>query len=227
MNQLIFFTYILFLSLAAVAANKLSKSCLIAFISLQAILANLFVTKQIMLFGLHATASDSLFVGSVLSLNLLQEYYGASEAKKAINISFFCMIVYAIISLFHVAYIPSDLDTSQLAFNALLLPMPRIVIASLFTYYFIQNIEYRLYAWLQIKLDNAPFILRNYLSIGFTQLLDTVIFSFLGLYGLTPEFSSLKVIGEIIIISYIIKIITIFLSVFALTTFKNIFFRKK
>ena len=89
LNELIFLSYICVVSGASLIALALGKEALVALICVQAVLVNFFVTKQITLFGLTATASDALAVGATLALNLLQEYYQKPVARKAIWISFF------------------------------------------------------------------------------------------------------------------------------------------
>ena len=86
MNELVFFTSILAVSTFSLGVLSLGKEALVAFICLQGLLSNLFVTKQIMLFGLDVTSSDIFAVGTILSLNLLQEYYGPQIVKKAISL---------------------------------------------------------------------------------------------------------------------------------------------
>lgn len=209
MNELIFFGYIIAVTISSLIALKIGKEALIGLICVQAILVNLFVSKEIMLFGLTATASDALAVGTALSLNLTQEYFQKQAAQKAVLISFLCSLFYVIMTLFHLAYLPSATDASAIYFNALLQPMPRIVAASLIVYAIVQSIDCQLYGYACNILENRYFIFRNYGSLAITQLIDTILFSFLGLYGINEGFSSIKVIFEIIVISYLIKLITI------------------
>ena len=212
MNELILFTYCFVLIIANLIALRISKEALIALISAEVILVNLFVVKEITLFGFVATASDALAVGITLGLNLIQEYFGKESAQKAVNITLGCSIFYIILSQLHLAYSPAAIDTSSVHFDALLRTSPRIVIASVFVYYLVQNLDCHLYGYLSKKFENKHFLLRNYLSVSITQLLDTILFSFLGLWKLTAAFDSVFVIGQIIVISYIIKLIAIFLS---------------
>ncbi len=204
-NELIFLLYVFCIAVCSLMALYFSSETLIAFICLSAVLANLFVSKSITLFGLTATASDALAVGASLSLNLLQEYYGRSKAQQTVYISFFCLIVYTIVSYLHLTYVPSPVDTQQVHFYAILSFMPRITIASLISYFIVQNIDCRLYAKLSQKYM-PNFILKNYLCVGVTQLIDTVLFSFLALYGI------LENIGQIIIVSYSIKLAVLFIA---------------
>lgn len=224
MNELILLGYIVAVSSAALLALRLGKEGLIGLICVQAVLINLFVTKQITLFGLTATASDAMAVGITLNLNLLQEYYQKASALKAIWISIFCSLFYTVISLFHLAYSPASTDTSSALFHVLLAPMPRLVIASLIAYFIAQYTDTMLYGWLKKRFDDRFFIIRNYGSIAISQLLDTILFAFLGLYRLNESFSNLGTLFDIILVSYIIKVVVIIIAVpyvrFARTTFK-------
>ncbi len=212
-NELIFLGYILTVSTATLVALMLGKEYLMALISAMVILANLFVLKKITLFGFTATASDALAVGITLSLNLLQEYYKKAAAIKAIWIGFYCALFYAVMSILHLAYSPALGDVSGPFYQALLATAPRIVLASLATFLIVQFTDTQLYAFLNNLLKGRFFILRNYSTLALTQLLDTVLFSFLGLYGVTQSFSSISTILNIILVSFIIKLAVIIIAV--------------
>lgn len=223
-NELIFLTYIFLVSVANLYALALGKEALTSLICVQVVLVNFFVTKQITLFGLAATASDALAVGATLGLNLLQEYYQLPAARKAIWISFFCSLFYTAISFLHLAYTPAATDISSSAFNLLLAPMPRIILASLSVYVLVQYVDSALYAFFKKRFEGF-FILRNYGSLAISQFLDTVLFSFLGLYGINESFSSISTLFDIILVSYIIKLLVIILAVPFVRIAKSLFIK--
>lgn len=210
-NEIIFILYIAILGIINLAALRIGKEALIGFIVTQAILSNLFILKEITLFNLCATASDALAIGSILSLNLLQEYFGRNYAYKAIKISFLCLISYCIFSILHLLYIPAPNNIYQPYFSAILLQSPRIIISSGIVYVIVDTLDSFLYGFLKQKFNNKYLLLRNWITALTTQLLDTILFSFLGLYKATTELSNLNLILEIIITAYIIKVISIFL----------------
>ena len=119
MNELIFLFHLLCIGITTLIMLKIGIEALCAFLCVQAILANLFVIKQISLFGLNATASDVYIVGSVLTLNLIQEYYGKEKARMAIWISFGLLVFYTIVSQIHIGYIPSQTDFAQEWYTAI------------------------------------------------------------------------------------------------------------
>jgi queuosine precursor transporter len=206
MNEYIFIAHTIIIAAFALGSLALGRSALVAFVCICCIIANLFVVKQITLFGLTATCADAFTVGATIGLNLLQEYFGKEIAKKTIWINFFLLIFYALLSQIHLFYIPTIADTAQQHFLPLLSLMPRIVVASFTVYLFTQMADYYLYGILKKTFHDKYIIIRNYASIALCQLLDTVLFSFLGLYGIIED------IWQVIIISYIIKLISIIIA---------------
>lgn len=224
LNEIIFLIYILVISTNLLIALKISKEALISLICVQVILVNLFVVKEIRLFNLIATASDALSVGITLGLNLLQEYFSKKDAQKTVWISFLCSIFYSIVTKLHLLYKPDtqNFNISQ-CFNMILGSTPRIIIASLVVYLITQNLDCLIYNYLTNKVNKKYFILKNYGSAIITQFLDTVLFSFFGLYKINQNFNSVSIIVQIIIISYTIKLIVIFIATPFLALSKKLF----
>jgi len=207
MNELLFFAHIVIITLFTIVALKISKETLIATVAIFCILANLFVLKQIKLFGLRPTASDAFSVGAILGLNLLQEYFGKKIAKKAIWTCFFALVLYAVVSHIHLLYIPSICDISASHYNFILKSMPRIAIASILVTLLILHIDRIFYGFLKKKFNNKYFLARNLLSLFIIQLIDTVLFTVAGLYGIVSN------LWDIILVSFVVKVVTILVSV--------------
>lgn len=203
MNECVFLIQILMLVAFALVALKLGKEALTAWVCTQALIANLFVLKQITLFGLHVTASDAFAVGSLLGLNLLQEYHTPQDARKATTVCFFFMLFFALISQLHLLYEPSIYDESHAAFHTLLSPSPRLFIASLSVFFIVQQVDIRFFVYLKERWPRLSFATRTGIALVVSQFLDTFLFSFVGLYGMVAS------IGEIIFLSFLIKMIVV------------------
>jgi uncharacterized integral membrane protein (TIGR00697 family) len=203
MNELLFLIHSIFIAGIALAAAYLGKEALTAFVAISCILANLFVIKQITLFGMHVTATDAYIIGSVLAMNLLNEYFGKENAQKALWVAFSAAAFFAILAQVHLAYLPNRFDESHLLFVQIFNATPRIILASLFSYFASQRFESYFYTFLKEKLSGNYLIVRNYLSMSCSQLLDTILFSFLGLYGIVEN------VFDIILVSYVIKLTAI------------------
>jgi uncharacterized integral membrane protein (TIGR00697 family) len=205
-NELIFLAQSIFIALSLLAALRLGQEALIALICLQGVLSNLFVVKQINIFSLHATSADAFSVGMILGLNLLQEFYGHSIAKKTIWLNLGCLLFYTIISQIHLFYLPNSFDTMHIHFAPLLSLMPRITLASITVYLIVQFWDAWFYGKLKTKFSDLYFIRRTLAAASISQLIDTVLFSFLGLYGIIED------VWHVIIVSYLIKMVVILIT---------------
>lgn len=204
MNELIFFVQTLLIIGFALGAFRFGKEALVAWISIQALIANLFVLKQVTLFGLDVTASDAFMIGSLLGLNFLQEYFSQEEAAKATKICFFFMLFFILVSQLHLLYQPISADVAQSAFLTLLSPSPRLMIASIAVFFIVQQVDIRFFAFLKKTFTRTNFAVRAAIALVFSQFLDTVLFSLAGLYGIVES------LFDIMLMSFIIKLIVIF-----------------
>jgi len=194
------------------AAFRLGREALSALIAIEALLANFFVLKQITLFGMEVTPSDAFAIGSILSLNLLREYWGQDAAAKAARSSLLFLLFFAMMSQIHLLFQPSSHDTAQTAYLSLLLPSPRLFCASIATFFLVQRIDLKIFSALSRQIS---FAWRCSLSLVIVQLLDTLLFTLLGLWG------TVAAPFEIILVSTLTKLIAIFLLTPLVTHLKH------
>lgn len=218
MNEIVFILHIVLVLLFLGIAVRLGQGILMVYISLSAVLANLFVLKQMMLFGLQVTCSDGFAVGGILGLNLLQDLYGKEAARRSIRASIFTLIFFIAMSQIHLFYIPSILDQTHSSYALILSQAPRIVIASLIVYYVVQRIDVLFFAFLKPFIRNLG--TRLLVSLLVNQALDTILFSFVGLYGLVAS------LFDIIIVSYAVKCAIIVSSSYIAALFKRYVFKE-
>lgn len=204
MNEMIFITQTLVILVFALGALKLGKGALTAWVAIQALIANLFVLKQITLFGFDVTASDAYVIGSLLGLNFLQEHFGQKEAKQATWICFFFMSFFVVASQLHLLYESSPYDTVHSAFEQILSPAPRLLAASMGVFFIVQQIDIRFFSFLKNYFPSSSFALRVTITLVISQFLDTFLFSFAGLYGLVIS------VFDIILLSFAVKLLVIF-----------------
>lgn len=202
-NELLFFIQFFFSLFFLGATVKFSEAALVAFIALQAVLANLFIMKQIVLFGFTLTCSDLFFVGSMLGLSLLQEYFGKEAARRAGKISFLALLFFTLAAQITLWYQPAPEDLAQGAFKVIFSTTARIVFSSLAVYYLVQKLEILLFGFLRALFSGRFFALRVALSLLITQTIDTLLFSFSALYGvITPLF-------DVMVVSLCVKCLVI------------------
>ena len=202
-NELIFILHVVTAIGLTFAALRLGKEWLISFVAVQAIFANLFVFKQMQLFGLFVTCGDVYIVSAIFGLNLLQEFFGKEPVQRAIYLGVALSFSFIALSYLHLLYLPSSFDSMHEHYLAILGHTPRVVLASHVVSFCIQQLDCFLYGVLYSWCNGRYIVARNFISVSITQACDTILFSFLGLYGLVHS------IGDIMIMSFTIKIIVI------------------
>lgn len=203
MNEILFFAHVLVVLGFLLAAYRMGERALVALVVLLGVLANVFVVKQMGLFGWTVTCSDVFAVGGILGLNLLQESWGKESASRAIGISLLCQLFFVAMTQVHLLYVPSVSDGTQSAFVTILSSSPRIVLASISVYYVVQKLDVQIFGFLKRVFVEKFLPVRLILSLLLSQLIDTVLFSFLGLYGLVES------IFDVIFMSYLVKCVII------------------
>lgn len=214
MNELVMILQLIFFLFVGLLCVRHSYVAVSAFISLQIVLANIFVIKQIDLFGLCVTASDAYFISLAFTLNRTQEKYGQNLAIQCLHSSFMVLIIFMIATKLQTLYIVSDADYARESLALVFGSTTRIVLASLFSYWLSQRVDLNLYHY--FRRFNLSEYTASAVSVSCSQALDTIVFSFLGLYGLVAN------IWHIIIFSYSIKVAIVLISFVALASSFNL-----
>lgn len=158
-----------------------------AWVSLLSIIMNIFVLKQVVLFGFEVTAADVYAIGLFSCLNCAREFLGKEKTKKIIFVSWCNTLAFLLLTQLHLHLIPSSGDVSQKHYEALFAPSLRLVSASVITTMIVQFVDFKVFGWLKKRSQGRVFGLRSTFSVALSQSIDTVIFSFLGLYGLVAN----------------------------------------
>ncbi len=201
-NELIFILQIVAVVGAVIVARRLEKEALMALAVLLAVFANFFVLKQIDLLGWTVTCADAYVIGHLMCLNCLQQEYGKAWAKKTVQLSFGAMIIFAFLSQIHLLFIPSEVDVAHTHYQALLGIAPRLLIASLGSFYLVQRLDIYLFGRLK-QLPQITWKLRSIISLLISQGVDTLLFTLLGLYGVVDNWLA------IFWMSFVIKCVVI------------------
>jgi hypothetical protein len=173
-------------------------------IVLATILANIQVTKLVLLFGLEATLGNILYGTIFLATDVLNELFGKKEARKAVFIGFFVMIITVILMTVALQFNPHPEDFAQGALETIFGFMPRILLASLTAFIISQLIDVYVFDKIKQKLPDNKFLwIRNNLSTIFSQAVDTVIFVPIAFIGVV----STEVLFGIMLSTYLIKVL--------------------
>ena len=202
-NELLFFLKLLTGLSFTIFAFRMGKNWLFAIVPVYVVLANILVTKQIMLFGLAATGGNVLYGCTFLVTDLLSEHYGKEDARKAVFIGFFAAVIYLVMSQFITAFTPSADDFVHPSMVNLFALAPRIVAASMAAYLISQLHDIWAFHFWKKKTSGKYLWMRNNFSTWVSQLIDSCVFVTGAFLGVFPG----SVLVQIIITTYFLKII--------------------
>jgi len=203
MNELYWLVMLVLNFLLIMVALRLwGKTGLYIWVPISVILANIQVTKNVMLFGLEATLGNIVYATGFLATDILSELYGKRESAKAVAIGFFSLLSMTIIMQVALLFEPAVSDIAHPSLSLVFGLMPRIALGSLIAYV-ISNLHdiWAFDFWKRKKPGRNTLWLRNNLSTFVSQLIDTLVFTLIAFYGVYPS----SVLLQIMISTYLLK----------------------
>lgn len=189
------------------AYKQFGKLGLFIWIPIATILANIQVLISVQMFGLASTLGNVIYSSTFLATDILSENYSKKDAKKAVGIGFFSLIITTVLMNFILHYtIIQDAFSKEMYthVSSIFKAMPRLVLASLAAFFISQNHDVWAYQfWKRKYQDNKYLWLRNNASTIISQLLDTATFTIIAFWGVLPG----KTLWEIFITTIILKVI--------------------
>jgi hypothetical protein len=176
---------------------------LFAFISFSLVLCNIQVMKTVELFGLTTTLGNILYAGTFLATDMIGEFYGKKEAKRAVLLGFATLALATLYMQIALYFTPAEGDFAQEHLSNLFGFLPRIALGSTAAYLVSQWHDVWAFHYLKEKTKGRMLWLRNLLSTSVSQLLDSVVFVLIAFYGVFDG----PVLVEILITTYLMKLI--------------------
>ena len=149
--------------------------------------SNMLGSKIIEIFGLQMPSATIAYAITYLMTDVIGELYGKKEADNLVKTGFLCLIV-SILLIRLAIFLPSPNDVT--AFNQIFNSTTRIILGSLSGYAVSQTIDVFIFHKIKAFSSNFKFI-RNNVSTIISQFFDTLVFSFVGFYGIVPKISTL------------------------------------
>ncbi|WP_027179038.1 queuosine precursor transporter [Maridesulfovibrio bastinii] len=196
------------LSLVLIIYRLFGKTGLFGLIVFNLMLCNIQVLKTVELFGMTTTLGNVLYASVFLSTDLLSEFYGKEEAKKAVLLGFATLLMTVVYMHIALLFKPAPGDFVQSHLESIFSFLPRVAIGSLAAYLVSQFNDVYIFHALKEKYDGRHLWLRNNASTLLSQLLDSLIFCFIALWGLFPK----DVWIEIFITTYVMKVVVAILD---------------
>jgi len=210
-NELIFIiTVLIYLGSVLLLYKLFGKNGLYAFAVFATLLGNIAVCKNVDIFGVATTAGNVLYAATFLVTDILSEKYGKKDATKAVAYSVSIMVLWMLGTQLMLWFTPNENDYIQGSLSVVFGLVPRITIASLAGFICSQNLDVFLYHFIWSKTGNGrtKLWLRNNGSTLTSQLIDTVIFTFIAFWGVYPN----RVFLSILITTYLFKAVVALLD---------------
>jgi len=199
-NELLFLLQTLVSLAAVLAACRMGYGCVVGLIGALVVLMNLFVLKQMDLFGFSVTGGNVLYASIFLATDIISEHYGKRKAHQAVWLGFGVSIFFVAMTRFILLYQPNAYDAMQGPMEQLFGLVPRVVFASMLAYLLSQHLDVRLFESLGKWTGGRWLWLRNNCSTGVSQMVDTVVFTLVAFWGVLPDLLAM------ILFTYLIKI---------------------
>lgn len=180
------------------------KRGILGWVVMAAVVANIESVKCVDLFGLSTTLGTVIYSSSFLCTDILSEFYGQKEAKRAITQTFVFMLVSMLLFQLSLLFIPNAKDFANDSLHTVFYLVPRITIASITTYYISNRLDIYLYQWIKRKSDHLW--MRNNGATIISQTADTLLFTF-GAFAGVYDFQTLI---EIMLTTFVIKVFVAF-----------------
>jgi len=191
------------LSMVLLMYRLFGKSGLYAVVVMSSIICNIQVIKLVDLFGMTATLGNIVYASNFFATDILSEYYGKREARKAVWLGFSMLIVATLWMQIALLFKPSPDDFSQEHLEAIFSLMPRITFASLTAYILAQLHDVWAFHFWKEKTRGKHLWLRNNASTMVSQLIDSAIFTTLAFAGSVDP----QTFWSILVTTYLFKLI--------------------
>lgn len=205
MNETLFFIAIIVNFLGVTLAYKLfSKTGIYAWIALATVIANIEVVKCVDIFGLPLTLGNVTYGSIFLATDILNEKYGREKAQKGVFLGFFSLLVLTLFTQIDLLYIPSSNDFAQGAMQTIFALTPRICLGSMLAYLVSNTMDVFLYKKIRDILPSDKFLwVRNNAATMTSQLVDTILFTFIAFFGVFP----FSIVLKLCFTTYVLKLI--------------------
>ncbi len=207
-NNLLWFIFALVtLSLAVLVIRVFGRPGLYALVVAAVIVANIQVTKTVVLFGLTATLGNVLYGTVFLSTDVLSELYGKREARRCVWIGFTAMALTVVWMQFALWFVPGPEDFAHDSLSTIFGLLPRVAAGSLIAYLVSQHHDIVAFHFLRKKTQGRYLWLRNCVSTMVSQAIDSLLFCFVALWGLFEPTTWLQILATTYLLKWIIALL--------------------
>lgn len=206
-NEFLLIAFVFVNLFAVLGCCKLGRRWLEVYIVVATVTIYCIAGKLSSFMGLSVSPSAVTYAGIFLATDILTERYGKKVGYRMIRLSFFAALLFMGITQFTLLLDPiTDVQILSDSMDGVFGTSIRIFIASITAYVIAQHFDVWFYHFLNMKTSGKFLWLRNNVSTGTSQLIDSVIFFSIAFYGVIPN------LVEVIMVGYLMKLGIAFLD---------------
>ena len=189
MNTLLFFvTAVVTFGLLVIVSRFFGKEGIFAWVGMTVVVANIFVSKSVDLFGMSATLGNVLFGTVFLATDILTEKWGVKIARKAVWIGVSIEVITTILTQVAIRFAPNSFDFAQGSMEILFGFFPRVALASCSMFILSNQLDIFIFDKLRKKTDGKYLWVRNNVATIISQCIENFLFyviAFGGIYSMS------------------------------------------
>ena len=193
-------------SLVVLVEKIFKKEGLYVWIGISTIIANILVCKSVDILGFTTSLGNVMFASNFLATDIMSEKYGFKESKKAIVLGVVSQVMFIIMTMLALAYIPSSIDLSNESMKALFSINIRVSTASIIMYLISNLLDIYLFEKIKKKYPNKLW-LRNNVSTIISNCLENYFFSFFAFIGIYDIASIISIASVASVLEIIIAVL--------------------
>lgn len=188
------------------AFRRWGRIGLLVWIPISCIVANIQVTKNVILFGFEATLGNIVYSTSFLATDMLSEFYRKEDAKQAVRFGFFALVAMTVLMQLAILFVPSQTDIADPSLNLIFGLMPRIAIGSLIAYLLSNYHDVWSYEFWRRRTQGRHLWIRNNFSTFVSQLIDTLVFTLIAFYGVYETSVLIQIMASTFLLKWIVAL---------------------
>jgi uncharacterized integral membrane protein (TIGR00697 family) len=207
-NNVLWLAYVLVdLAMVVVVFRFFGRPGLFVIVVASVIVANIQVTKTVMLFGLTATLGNALYGSVFFATDLLSEVYGKREARRCVWLGFLAIGLVLLWMRFGLAFTPAPSDMAHGALQQVFGFLPRIALGSLTAYVVSQHHDVFAFHFWRERTRGRHLWLRNCASTMVSQAMDTLLFCCIALWGLYDTTTWVQILVTTYVLKWVVALL--------------------
>lgn len=187
------------------------------------LISNIAEMKLLSIYGYFQIGAGTFFFPLLYVLNdVLTEVYGFSDSRRTIWLALLFNLLFSGL-MYLIMLLPSGPDWQEKeAFETIFALSPRVVIASISSYFVGELVNSSIISYLKVLLRGKRFIFRALFSTLVASFIESVMFCYIAFYKRVPDFELIKMIIMLTVLKVLYEVIIMPLTLLMVSYLKKV-----